>query len=72
MIINTQYNIGDKVYLKLVNLWGKIISLFIDCDGSIQYNCRYFVELKPQTCYFHEEELSSQEPEAVLGFTKSK
>lgn len=67
MNINTKYNLQQKVYIKQLKVWGKVVAFFIECE-DIQYYVRYFVALKPERCYFHEEELSSQDEESKLGF----
>jgi len=59
MIINTKFNILDKIKLPEAvhkELYGIIIAIFIDGDGT-QYKVRYFWESKPQEIYFYEKEL---------------
>lgn len=68
MTIDTEYNLQQLVYIKQLKTWGKVVSFFVDCESEVQYRVRYFVELKPETCYFHAEELSLQEDNSMLGF----
>lgn len=67
MKFNTKYDLNDKAYILHLKRWGKVIAFFINND-NIQYNIRYFVENKPETCYFDEDEISKDEAEVKLGF----
>ncbi len=67
MKLNTKYSINDRVYIIPLKTWGRIISLFISNTG-LSYNVRYFNNLKPDECYFIEEELSIEEPKKEVGF----
>lgn len=70
MKINTLYNLQQKVYIKTLKIWGKVTAFYIDCGYEVQYSVRYFYEFKPQSCYFHDDELSLQEEDVVVGFVK--
>ena len=68
MTIKTKYNINDKIYIKDLKIWGKILSIFINGNSRTQYNVRFFSAFDPKEVYFLEDELSLQETETVLGF----
>jgi uncharacterized protein YodC (DUF2158 family) len=66
MKLTTKYSIHDKVYIKELKLWGRITGIYFNIAGH-EYNCRYFISSKPETCYFQEDEIQLEEPEK-LGF----
>ena len=68
MTIETQFNIGQKVYIPELKFWGKVLSIFLNGNGRIQYNIRYFDDKTPKECYFYEEELSKEEEKTTIGF----
>jgi len=71
MKINTVFNLNQQVYIKQLKTWGKVTAFFVESKDEVQYNCRYFVESKPERCYFHADELSLQEDNTMVGFTPS-
>ncbi len=70
MKLQTKHSINNKVYIKELKLWGRITGIYFTNSGY-EYNCRYFVHSKPETCYFSEDEIQLEEPEK-LGFNNGK
>jgi uncharacterized protein YodC (DUF2158 family) len=69
MKINTKFNIKDKVFIKSLKIWGRILCMYINSNG-IEYNVRYFDGFNPKDCYFLEEELQINDGEEKIGFIK--
>ena len=67
MKLNIKYSLNDKVHIIPLKIQGKIIGIFISGSGH-SYQTRYFDGLKPLDCYFHEDELSLEEPKRPVGF----
>ncbi|MDO8610076.1 MAG: hypothetical protein Q7R95_05980 [bacterium] len=68
MKLSTKFNIDDKIYIKDLKIWGKILSISISGPNRIQYNVRFFNNTDPKEIYFLEDELSLQEEENRVGF----
>lgn len=64
--VKLTYSVGDTVYIKDLKLKGRIIGIFIN-SGGIEYQTRYFPKSEPSTCYFIEEELTTEEVKGI-GF----
>lgn len=69
MKINSKFNIKDKIFIKPLKIWGKVLSLYINSNG-IEYSIRYFDNLNAKECYFLEEEIQENEADGKIGFTK--
>ncbi len=67
--INTRFNIKDRLYIKELKIWGRVLAIYISIKG-IEYYIRYFNNAAPVDCYFLEEELQENEGEDKIGFTK--
>lgn len=68
MVIKTKYNINDKIYIKDLKIWGRILCVFVGKSDRIEYNVRFFNGFDPKEVYFLEDELSLQEEEKKAGF----
>lgn len=68
MKINTLFNINQKVYIKDLKIFGRVLSIFIDNAKQISYNTRYFDGLSHKDVYFMEDELSEKEEKERAGF----
>lgn len=70
MKFNTKFDLYEKVYINEIKLYGVIVNIYISGDDKlVQYNLRYFVDSKANTCYFYEDELSKDKPKTELGFS---
>jgi hypothetical protein len=72
MKINTKFKPLDRVYIKELKVWAKVLLIFIDSSLQIQYKCRFFNNFDAKEGYFYEGELSLQEEGSTLGFKNEK
>jgi hypothetical protein len=68
MVINTLFELHQKVYIPELKIWGKILSVFMSKSGRLEYYVRFFDGRDPKEVYFLEEELCLQEEEKKAGF----
>ena len=61
MKIETEYDIGDKVWITVLERPGKVSSIWITQKG-IQYEVRYFEGGKLQEVYFTKDEIQKEKP----------
>lgn len=71
MVIKTKFEVNQKIYIKELKIFGRILGIFINNAKEISYNTRYFSGLDYKEVYFLETELSLEEEVTGLGF-KSK
>ena len=68
MKLSTKFDINQKIYIKNLKIFGRILSIFIDNAKQITYNTRYFDSLSHKDVYFMEDELSDKEEDKKVGF----
>ncbi len=66
MKIETKYDIGQSIFIPQINVKGKVHNIYIS-RNSIEYNIRYFISDKPETCYFLEDEICNDDSKKI-GF----
>jgi len=59
--INFKYNFGDKVWIKDLECYGRVLSCWHTRSG-LQYEMRYFIDGKHETSYLFEDELLTEKP----------
>lgn len=67
MILETKFNIHDRVLISEINKVGLIKSIFYN-GAQISYNIRYFSGDSAQEAYFYEDELTLEAKKEALGF----
>ncbi len=70
MTIKTKFNIDDRVYIKDLKIWGKVIGILH--YARLKYDCRFFNGFDPKEITFLEEELSDKEENKEVGFINGK
>jgi len=68
MKLSTKYDPNQKIYIKDLKIWGRVLSVFVDNAKQISYNTRYFDGLSHKDVYFMEDELSDKEEDKKVGF----
>ena len=68
MKLSTKYNIDDKIYIKELKIWGRIIG--IEFYSRLKYDVRFFNGYDPKNSCFLEDELSLESDNGAVGFKK--
>lgn len=59
--VSFDFKIGESVIVyPFDNMKGTVIAYFVDCNGRIQYQVRYFANNDVKTDYFFKEELQER------------
>lgn len=68
MMIQTKYNLLDRVWISELRVPAIVLSIFIN-DMGTQYSLMYFNNGAPQTTYFYEMEITNLPENEQPGFS---
>lgn len=68
MKIETQFNVGEKVWLKELRVPARVVSIICSAEDGLQYRCRWFDGKKSETDYFFLDEVGTLPENEAIGF----
>lgn len=72
-VINTVFEIRDKVHIKEIDKYGMVVGFWISGDQlQLQYQVRYFKDGDVKDIYFYDFELEKKEKGSGVGFALNK